>query len=851
MVSVLVLALGLTAVASGAPVLTIDAGPSGPTSDPTPEFEFHTEAEATFECSIDQGEADYGDCTGEGSHTSAEPLDDGSYTFRVRATDLEAEPGETVATRDFSVDTVDPTVSISSGPNGPVADDTPTFGFTGEAGATFECYVNEGSASYSPCSSPYTPATLPDGSYIFRVRATDTAGNVSPVDTREFSVDTVAPNTSITSQALGTTDDTSPTFTFNANEGNVTFECRRDSEPFAPCTSPKTYSSLSEGTHEFAVRATDTADPAGNVDATPAIESFTIDTVAPTVSIDSGPNGPVADDTPTFGFTGEAGATFECSVDEGSTSYSPCSNPHTPATLPDGDYIFRVRATDTAGNVSPVDTREFSVDTIAPNTSITSQALGTTDDTSPTFTFNANEDDVTFECRRDNETFAPCSSPKAYSSLTEGPHKFEVQATDAAGNVDLTPEVENFTIDFTNPRLAIISGPEGPTKDSTPSFGFDAEGGTDVECSIDPVAQTAPSFGPCTNDSLYVVNDPLIDGSYTFAVRASDGPNETIETQDFTVDTILPNTSITSGPPSFTNSRSPSFTFSSNETGVISFECHRDGEDFAPCTSPKAYAGLPEGTDHFYVRAIDAAGNVDASVAMSNFTIDTVAPTVSIDFGPTGTTSDNSPLFGFTVTDGSASGCSIDQGSASFGPCSSGTSHGVTQILADGAYTFRVRGSDAAGNSAIATRSFTISTGAKPPQPQPLPPATPSSPRLLSPFPLVRLAGGLTARGVKVNTLTVRAPRGSVVRVRVQPRCAKKARCAVKLGSATVGKKGAVRFKRFERLYRAGTTIEVRVSRTGLIGKYTRFVVRRNKGPKRLDRCLMPGATRASRCPAA
>jgi hypothetical protein len=674
-VSVLVLALGLTAVASGAPVLTIDAGPTGPTNDNMPEFEFHTDAEATFECSIDQGEANYGPCTEEGSHTTTESLEDGNYTFRVRATDLEEEPGETVAIRDFSVDTIAPTVSINSGPSGPVTDNTPSFGFTGEDGATFECSVDQGGASYSVCSSPYTPATLPDGSYIFRVRATDEAGNVSPVDTREFSVDTIDPETTITSQTLGTTDDTSPIFTFNANEGSVTFECRRD-----------------------------------------------------------------------------------------------------------------------------------------------------------------------------NEDFAPCSSPKAYSSLTEGPHEFAVRATDAAGNVDPTPEVENFTIDFTNPRLAIISGPEGPTQDSTPSFGFDAEGGTDVECSIDPVAQTVPSFGPCTNDSSYVVNVPLPDGSYTFAVRASDGPNETIETQDFTVDTVAPNTTIDSGPPSVTNNTGPTFGFSSNESGV-SFECRRDSETFAPCTSTKVYAGLPDGIHNFRVRATDAAGNIDASVATSSFTIDTVAPVVSIDFGPTGTTSDNSPLFGFTVTGGSASACSIDQGSASFGPCSSGTSHGVTQILADGAYTFRVRGSDVAGNLATATQSFTVSTGAKPPAPQPLPPATPSSPRLLSPFPLVRLAGGLTGLGVKVNALTVRAPRGALVRVRIQPRCAKKARCAAKLGRATVGKKGAVRFKRLEHGYRAGTTIEIRVSQGTFVGKYTRFVVRRGKAPKRQDKCLMPGAKRGSKCP--
>ncbi len=671
MVSVLALALGLTAVASGAPLLTIDDGPSGPTRDTTPVFEFHADGDATFQCSIDQGEASYGPCTGADSHTTV-PLDDGSYTFRVRATDTEEEPGQTVATRDFSVDTTDPTVSIGSGPSSPVADDTPTFGFTGEAGATFECSVDQGSASYSVCSSPHTPATLPNGDYTFRVRARDAAGNVSLVATRAFSVDTVAPSTSITSQALGTTADTSPTFTFNANEGNVTFECRRNSE-----------------------------------------------------------------------------------------------------------------------------------------------------------------------------AFAPCSSPKAYTSLSEGPHEFAVRAKDPAGNVDPTPEVENFTIDLTNPTLAIVSGPDGATKDNTPAFGFDVESGSDVECSVD---QGTASYGSCTGANLHAVTGALLDGAYTFRVRASDGPNETIETRAFTVDTALPDTSIASGPTGLINTKSPTFTFGSNEAGV-SFECRRDNESFAPCTSPKAYTGLPEGAHDFHVRATDAAGNIDPSIATASFSIDSVAPTVSIGFGPTGLTSDDSPLFGFTVTGASATDCSIDQGTPSFGPCSSATSHGVTQILADGAYTFRVRGTDAAGNATTATRSFTVSTGAATPPTGPPAPVIAASPRLLSPFPLVRLAGGLTRLGVKVDTLTVRGPRGALVRVRVQPRCAKKARCPAKTGSATVGKKGIARFKRLELSYRAGTTIEIRVSQGALVGKYTRFVVRRGKAPKRQDQCLMPGAKRGSACP--
>jgi Big-like domain-containing protein len=651
-----------------------------------------------------------------------------------------------------------------------------------------------------------------------------------------------APTLSILSGPDGPVNSNAPLFTFLAQDG-ATVECSVDqgTPSYGPCTSAASHTpaALPDGAYTFRVRATDSVP-----EQTVATRSFIVDTVAPTASVASGPTGPTNDDTPTFGFTAEVGAAVVCSVDQGTPAYGPCSGAgtHTPATLTDGSYFFRVRASDAATNVGSAAVRAFSVDTVAPNTVIDSAALGTTDNQSPSFAFSA-PGAVSFECRRDSEEFTSCTSPKSYAGLSEGAHTFAVRAKDAAGNVDASPAVESFTIDLTNPTLAITSEPGVATNDTTPSFGFAAEGGTTVQCSLD---QGTPVWVACS--STYT-SAPLLDGAYTFRVRAIDAvPHETIETHAFTVDTLAPTTTIDGGPSSLTNSANPTFTFSSNEAGAT-FQCRRDSQPFAACTSPKAYAGLDNGAHSFDVRATDAAGNIDPTVDSASFTIDTIAPTVSITFGPLGTTTDDSPLFEFSIGGATSFDCSIDKGTPSFGACSSAGSHVVTQRLADGAYVFRVRGTDAAGNTTIATRSFTVSTGAaKPPTQQP-PSSTASTSRLLSPFPLVRLAGSLRGSGVKVSTLTVRAPRGALVRVRVQPRCAKNVRCAAKQGSATVGKKGTVRFKKLELSYREGTTIEIRVSQGTLIGKYTRFVVRRGKAPKRQDQCLKPGAKRGSACP--
>jgi hypothetical protein len=79
-------------------------------------------------------------------------------------------------------------------------------------------------------------------------------------------------------------------------------------------------------------------------------------------------------------------------------------------------------------------------------------------------------------------------------------------------------------------------------------------------------------------------------------------------------DTVPPETTITSAPPATSRSSSASFSFSANETNAR-FQCRLDSGSFAGCTSPATYAGLAAGNHTFAVRAIDPAGNVDATPA--------------------------------------------------------------------------------------------------------------------------------------------------------------------------------------------------------------------------------------------
>ena len=86
------------------------------------------------------------------------------------------------------------------------------------------------------------------------------------------------------------------------------------------------------------------------------------------------------------------------------------------------------------------------------------------------------------------------------------------------------------------------------------------------------------------------------------------------------------------------NSSSASFAFSGTDTGgsgvASASSAAATVPPSLPAPRPQAYAGLADGSHSFEVRAVDQAGNVDATPASSTWTVDTVAPTTSIGSGP-------------------------------------------------------------------------------------------------------------------------------------------------------------------------------------------------------------------------
>ena len=165
----------------------------------------------------------------------------------------------------------------------------------------------------------------------------------------------------------------------------------------------------------------------------------------PDTEITDGPMGFARGQDVTFEFRASIASTFRCRLDDG--ALDSCTSPVEYQALADGTHTFEVVAA-TATDVDPSPaSREFTLDNLAPETSIVS---GPVQDADPTFTLAADDPDATYECRLDAGAFAPCTSPHRLGAVGFGAHVFEVRALDAAGNLDPSPAAASWTYD--NPQ---------------------------------------------------------------------------------------------------------------------------------------------------------------------------------------------------------------------------------------------------------------------------------------------------------------------------------------------------------------------------------------------------------------
>ncbi len=238
----------------------------------------------------------------------------------------------------------------------------------------------------------------------------------------------------------GSPGGSSATFKFATAREVTSIDCTLDGSPVAACASPVTLTGLANGSHTFVVTARNAWGP----DPAPASYTWTVFVpLPPDTTITSGLAAFVNVTSASLSFTSNiATATFECSADAG--TWTACISPVTLTGLADGAHTFAVRAKGATGTDPTPATRTWTVDTIAPDTTIVDGPSGSDNPDSATFTFTSSEGGPDFECMLDGGVFLACTSPKAYAGLPKGNHTFTVRARDAAGNIDPMPATRNW-----------------------------------------------------------------------------------------------------------------------------------------------------------------------------------------------------------------------------------------------------------------------------------------------------------------------------------------------------------------------------------------------------------------------
>lgn len=360
-------------------------------------------------------------------------------------------------------------------------------------------------------------------------------------------------------------------------------------------------------------------------------------------------------------------------------------------------------------NVTPQPT-----DTQDPETTIATKPAALSNKATDTFTFTSNESGVTFQVKLDGAAaFTNATTPYTVSGLTDGQHTLLVRAVDQAGNIDDTPAAYTWTIDTKAPAAPVVLTPkEGALLNNPkPTISGTAEAGSKVTVAVDGKnigSATAAADGKWNITS----GTALAEGEHTVAATAADAAGNNSPKSNsitFTIDSKAPQTTIVAKPAAVTNKDSFTFTFSSDKANVT-YQVKLDGGSFADAVTPYPVQDLSDGSHTLAVRAVDAAGNTDASPATYTWVVDTKAPAapaitkITEDKGPDANdriTSDNTPALAGTAEAG-AEVTVYKEGTTLGTVTADGTgnwTYSAANALAEGTHSFTAAATDAAGNT--------------------------------------------------------------------------------------------------------------------------------------------------------
>ncbi|MEG5558778.1 Ig-like domain-containing protein [Enterobacter roggenkampii] len=479
------------------------------------------------------------------------------------------------------------------------------------------------------------------------------------------------------------------------------------------------------------------------------------------------------------------GKTYAATVQKDGTWSYTVSSADVAALADGGSYVINAQVSNTIGN-SASDNHTVTVDLTAPSMGISIDSLQNDTGLSAT-DFITNDSQVvvngSLTAQLGNNEKAQISLDGGVTwidltvtgttwryadgrTLTDGTYQYQVRVIDNAGNVGAT-DSQDVVIDLTKPAATTItvdsitqdtglSGSDFITSDNQISLkgtlGAALGSGDHAQISLDG-GVTWIDVSVSGLSWTYVDGRTLADGDYNYQLRVIDdaGNISATASQVVTIDTVAPDASKTiaidsisddtglsssdfiTRDTSLTLHGSLGATLADGEYAQISLDGGVTWQNVIVTGNSWYYVDsrtLGNQTYDYYVRVVDAAGNVGAS-AHQQVTVDTIAPdaaiTVSVDNITVDTGFDNNDFLtsstsytlhgtlGAELGAGEFVQVSMDGGTTWVYATVSGTqwSYSDTRTLTDGSHSYQVRVVDQAGNvGATTSQAVTVDTQA-------------------------------------------------------------------------------------------------------------------------------------------
>ena len=725
-----------------------------PRSDNTPSYTFYS----TLSGSITYG----GGCGSSTSNASAgnntitfDALSDNTYNCTITVTN-NSNTSSALSVNSFTIDTTAPslsTVTISSNNSKNTAKakvgNTITLSITSaEATEAYNVTIAGGNATETRISgtswrATYNmPSSYSEGAVSFSIDFTDLSGNAASTVTATTNgsavqFDKTAPSLSQVTAVTAQTGDTTPDYTFSSNEAGtiaVGGNCNSDNNTAINGNNTITFgttSALSGGTYNnCTITVTDNAD---NPSSTLSVSSFSIDTTPPTLSEVTAVANPTADSTPDYTFSSSEAGTITYTGDCSSTDNTSDSGNNTITfnALSDGTHNnCKIKVTDNASNESSLlSVNSFIVGATTPALKEVTAVPTPRSDNTPSYTFYSTlSGSITYGggCGSSTSNASAGNNTITFDALSDNTYNCTITVTNNS-NTSSALSVNSFTVDTTAPSLSEVTAISTRTNDNTPSYTFSSNEAGDItyggSCSSSSQTSASASNNTITFNTLSgagVTGTTYSNCTITVTDNASN-TSSTLSVNSFTIDSTAPTLSQVTVVTTPTKDNTPSYTFSSNEAGTITYggSCSSTDNTSVNGNNEITFNALSDNTyNNCRITVTDNVSNASSPLTVSSFKIDTTAPTLAEVTAVTSPTNDTTPDYIFssneagTITVGGACNSSNTNATASNNTIAFGTTSALVDNTSYGNCTIRV--TDTANNpsSALSVTSFTIDTTA-------------------------------------------------------------------------------------------------------------------------------------------